>query len=180
MKKINYLIILSAILLLISGCGNGFSEGGYFADAKAMVNEAKKDIEEISYDDFKTKLEKEEIRIVIDIREPGEFEAGYIGMPDDDDEYPYPETFTVNIPRGLLEFNIGDKSHWDDELWVEMPAKDEEIIVYCKKGGRAALAAQSLKMLGYTNVKSLKGGYRIWLDPTAPLEEAPKSTGGCG
>ena len=180
MKKKYYLIILSVVLLLVSGCGKGFSEGGLFIDAKAMVNEAKKDIEEISYENFKAKLEKEEIRIVIDIREPGEFEAGYIGMPDDDDEYPYPETFTVNIPRGLLEFNIGDKSHWDDELWVEMPAKDEEIIVYCKKGGRAALAAQSLKMLGYTNVKSLKGGYRIWLDPTAPLEEAPKSTGGCG
>lgn len=180
MKKLNYLIILSAILLLVFGCGKGFSEGGNFADANAMVNEAKQDIEEISYDDFKSKLEKEEIRVVIDIRESGEFEAGYIGMPNEDDEYPYPETFTVNIPRGLLEFKIAEKSHWDDELWVEMPTKDEEIVVYCMKGGRAALAAQSLKMLGYTNVKSLKGGYRIWLDPTAPLEEAPKSSGGCG
>lgn len=180
MKIKYYLILLSVVLLLTTGCGKGFSEGGYFADAKAMVNEAKHDIEEIPYDDFKAKLEKEEIRIVIDIREPGEFESGYINQPDEDDEYPYPETFVVNIPRGLLEFHIADADHWDNELWVEMPAKDEEIIVYCKKGGRAALAAQTLKMLGYTNVKSLEGGYRIWLDPDAPLEEAPKSSGGCG
>ena len=180
MKKISYLIILSAILLLISGCGKGFSEGGYFANATALVNEAKQGIEGISYDDFKTKLEKEEIRVVIDVREPGEYEEGYINMPDEEDEYPYPETFTVNIPRGLLEFKIGSQSYWDDELWVEMPAKDEEIVIYCKSGGRSALAAQTLLQLGYTNVKSLKGGYRIWLDPDAPLEEAPKSSGGCG
>jgi|GEM_PF-63546 len=179
-KKIYFLLVISAVLLLFSGCGKGFSKGGYFANAKAMVNEAKQGIEEISYDDFKTKLEKEEIRIVIDVREPGEFENGYINQPDEEDEYPYPETFVVNIPRGLLEFKIGDKSHWDDELWVEMPAKDEEIIIYCKKGGRGALAVHSLKQLGYTNVKNLKGGYRIWLDPDAPLEEAPKSSGGCG
>ena len=178
----NLVLIIFATLLLM-GCGKGFSEGGYFADAKAMVNEAKQDIEEITYDDFKarlTDLTKDTLRVVIDIREPTEFEEGYIGMPDEDGEYPYPETFVVNIPRGLLEFKIADKDYWDDELWVEMPSKDEEIVVYCMKGGRAALAAQALKMLGYKNVKSLRGGYRIWLDPDAPLEEAPKSSGGCG
>ena len=180
MKKTYYLIILSAILLLISGCGKGFSEGAVFTDDKAMVAEAKAGINEITYKDFKAKLEKEELRVIIDVREPGEYEESYINMPDEEDEYPYPETFTVNIPRGLLEFKIGDNSYWDDELWVEMPAKDEEIVVYCQKGGRAALAAQSLMKLGYTNIKSLKGGYRIWLDPDAPLEEAPKSSGGCG
>lgn len=179
MKKTYYLLILSAILLLISGCGKGFSEGGYFANATAMVRETKQGIVEISYDDFKTKLEKEEIRVVIDAREPGEFEAGYINQPDEEDEYPYPETFTVNIPRGLLEFKIGSQSYWDDELWVEMPAKDEEIVVYCKAGGRGALAAQTLMQLGYTNVKNLKGGYKKWLDPTAPEEDdSAKSSGG--
>jgi len=175
----NLIMILFAALLLL-GCGEGFSKSEIFHSAKDMVNEAKKGIEEISYDDFKANLEKEEIRVVIDIREPAEFEAGYIGMPDEDDEYPYPETFTVNIPRGLLEFKIADEDHWNDELWVEAPSKDELIVIYCKKGGRAALAAQTLKTMGYKNVKSLKGGYRIWLDPTAPLEEAPKSSGGCG
>ena len=130
--------------------------------------------------DIRDESSKEGIRVVIDVREPGEYEEGYINMSDEEDEYPYPETFTVNIPRALLEFKIGSQSYWDDELWVEMPAKDEEIVVYCQKGGRAALVAQTLMQLGYTNVKSLKGGYRIWLDPDAPLEEAPKSSGGCG
>ncbi len=177
MRKI--LVILSAILLLM-GCGKSLSKSGYFENGKAMVNEAKLGIEEIPYEDFKQKLENENIRVVIDIRESNEFAEGFIGMPDEEGEYPYPETFTVNIPRGLLEFKIDNEEYWNDELWVEMPAKDEEIVIYCQKGGRAALATQTLMHLGYTNVKSLLGGYRIWLDPDAPLEEAPKSSGGCG
>ncbi|MCD4818758.1 MAG: rhodanese-like domain-containing protein [Candidatus Cloacimonetes bacterium] len=180
MKKHITIISVLALIFLITGCGTGFSTDGVFVDYKQLVSEAKSGITEIVYDEFKAKLEKGELRLVIDVREPSEFEAGFINQPDEEDEYPYPETFVVNIPRGLLEFKIGSKSYWDDDLFVEMPKKDEEIIVYCKKGGRSTLSAQSLMQLGYTNVKSLKGGYRIWLDPTAPLEETKKSSGGCG
>ena len=180
MKYYKILFVLTVAILLLLGCGKGLAETEIFANAKELVSNAKAGITEISYDEFKEKLENEKIRIVIDVRIPSEFDEGFINQPNEDDEIPYPETFTVNIPRGLLEFKIDSKSHWDDELWVEMPQKDEEIIVYCKKGGRATLAALALKQMGYTNVKSLKGGYRIWLDPDAPLEEAPKSSGGCG
>ena len=178
-KQIILISVLTAILLMASGCGKGFSEGAVFTDSKAMVAEAKAGINEITYENFKAKLEKEEIRVVIDVREPGEYEEGYINMPDEEDEYPYPETFTVNIPRGLLEFKIGSQSYWDDELWVEMPAKDEEVVLYCQAGGRSALAAQTLMQLGYTNILSLKSGYKKWLDPTAPEEDdSAKSSGG--
>lgn len=186
MKKTYYLITISVILFLISGCGKGFSESEIYHSPKEIVNEAKRGIDEISYDDFKAKLDNEDIpgndtlRLVIDVREPSEFEAGFIGMPNEDGEYPYPETFTVNIPRGLIEFKIGDEDYWNDELWVAMPSKDEEFVIYCQKGGRAALVTHRLKAMGYKNVKNLEGGYRIWLDPDAPLEEAPKSSGGCG
>jgi rhodanese-related sulfurtransferase len=61
-----------------------------------------------------------------------------------------------------------------------MPDKEEAIVLYCKTGERSALAAHALMQLGYRNVKSLKGGYRKWLDPNAPEEEAVKSSGGCG
>ena len=118
--------------------------------------------------------------MVIDVREPEEFEEGYINQADEEtDEFPYPDAFTVNIPRGLLEFKIDSKKYWDDDLMVNMPPKDEEIVVYCKAGGRAALAAHTLMKMGYTNVKSLKGGYKKWLDPTAPeVEEEVVDEGG--
>ena len=179
MKK-QYIIIVASVILLIvlSGCGESFASGEVFANSKALVREAKAGITEIPYDDFKLMMEKEELRVLIDIREPGEFEAGYINQPNGDDEYPYPETFTVNIPRGLLEFKIGDQSYWDDDLWVEMPTKDEAIAIYCKSGGRCALAALTLQKMGYTNVFSLQGGYRIWMDPSLPLEEEVSDSGG--
>lgn len=177
MKK---LLIVLSVFLLLCGCGKGLSEGGYYSGAKELVAEVKYDIEEITRDELMKIMASEKLRVLIDVREPGEFEEGYINQPDEDDEYPYAETFTVNIPRGLIEFKIGDQAYWDDELWLEMPNKNEKIVLYCKTDGRSALAAFALKQLGYTNVKSLKGGYRKWLDPNAPEEEAVKKSGGCG
>ena len=180
MKKVTLIVNILIGLFILSGCGQGLSHDAVFTNAKEMVNIAKSDIDEITYDEFKEEMSKGTLRIVIDVRESAEFEEGFINEPDADDEIPYPDTFTVNIPRGLIEFKIDDEDYWNDELWVEMPNKDEEIIIYCKAGGRATLATLALKRMGYTNVKNLRGGYRIWLDPTAPLEEAPKSGGGCG
>ncbi|NOR45344.1 MAG: hypothetical protein GQ534_07125 [Candidatus Delongbacteria bacterium] len=180
MKKLVYLSVVISALLFVIGCGNGFAENGVYPSNKQMVREAKKDITEITYDDFKAKLENKELRLVIDIREPGEFEDGFINQEDEEtEEFPYPDAFTVNIPRGLLEFKIDSKKYWDDDLMVDMPSKNEEIVVYCKAGGRAAMAANTLMKMGYTNVKSLKGGYKKWLDPTAPeVEEEVVDEGG--
>jgi sulfur-carrier protein adenylyltransferase/sulfurtransferase len=180
MKKNIFLISVSiAFLFILSGCGTNYSDGGIFANSKELVTEAKAGITQISYDDFLKKMDSGELRILIDVRETGEYDEGYINMPDEEDEYPYPETFTVNIPRGLLEFKIADSNYWDNDLWVEMPAKDEEIVLYCTSGGRSALAAFTLQQMGYTKVSSLKGGYKKWLDPTAPEEDdSAKSSGG--
>ncbi len=177
-KQFIILAALSLLLLVLSGCGESFATGEVFTDSKGFVREAKAGITEISYDDFKLMMEEEKLRVLVDVRESFEFEEGSINQPSEDDEYPYPETFTVNIPRGLLEFKIGDSSYWDDDLWVEMPTKDETIVVYCKTGGRSALAVQTLQLMGYTNVFSLQGGYRIWLDPSLPLEEEVTDSGG--
>ncbi len=40
--------------------------------------------------------------------------------------------------------------------------KDQPIVCYCGGGGRSALAAQSLKKMGFRNVMSLAGGYKGW------------------
>lgn len=180
MKRLVYLSVLLSALLFVVGCGSGFAENGVYPSNKQMVQEAKKDITEITYEDFKAKLDNKELRLVIDVREPFEFEEGFINQADEEtDEFPYPESFTVNVPRGLLEFKIDSKKYWDDDLMVDMPPKDELIVVYCVSGGRAALAAHTLMQMGYKNVMSLKGGYKKWLDPTAPeVEEEVVDDGG--
>ncbi len=57
----------------------------------------------------------------------------------------------VNIPIRTLTANL-DK----------LPAKDQPIIVYCAIGHRGGIALASLQLLGYTNVKSISGGFNAW------------------
>ena len=92
---------------------------------------------------------------VIDVREPGEYLAGH--LPD-----------AINIPRGVLEFKIGDNA--------ALANKDLPIVLYCKTGGRAALATFNLQRMGYGNVRSLTGGFDAWVSGGQKVETDPETT----
>ena len=77
--------------------------------------------------------------ILIDVREKDEWTEGFIPG-------------ARWIPRGFLELRVED----------QVPERSSEIILYCAGGTRSALAARSLAELGYTNVKSLAGGFTAW------------------
>lgn len=81
---------------------------------------------------------------VLDVREPGEYAAGHLPG-------------AVNIPRGLLEFQIGSHPAFQ-------AARDAEFLVYCQSGGRSALAVETLHKLGYSQAVSLAGGFKLWQD----------------
>jgi rhodanese-related sulfurtransferase len=50
-------------------------------------------------------------------------------------------------------------------------AVDPEALVVCNcGGGRSALAAKTLQEMGYTNVASLAGGLKAWMNRSLPLE----------
>lgn len=83
--------------------------------------------------------------VLVDVREPEEFASGYIDAHT-----------VVTMPRGKLEFMAIDKL-------AKQFGQDCEIVTYCLKGPRGALAAYQLKKLGFTNVKNLKGGILEWL-----------------
>lgn len=87
--------------------------------------------------------------LLLDVREAAEFEVGRLPG-------------AINIPRGVLEFRIGDHPL--------MSRRDTDILVYCKTSGRAALAALNLKRMGYTNVRSIHGGFDAWSHLGLPLE----------
>lgn len=70
--------------------------------------------------------------LLIDVREPAEF--GKAAAPS-----------AINIPRGLLEFQIGERCA-DGE---------RPILLHCKSGGRAVLAARTLAEMGYSNVEAV-------------------------
>ncbi|MFA6922098.1 MAG: rhodanese-like domain-containing protein [Gallionella sp.] len=104
-----------------------------------LVAEAKMQVSEI---DIATAVQHINAgSLVIDVREPAEFEAVHL-------------TGAVNIPRGVIEFKTVDHP--------ALSKKDAEILLYCKSGGRSVLSAFSLQRLGYTRVTSLTGGFDGW------------------
>ena len=70
-------------------------------------------------------------------------------------------TGAVNIPLRTLTKNL-DK----------LPATDKPIIVYCAVGYRGAIAMEVLQLLGYTNVKSILGGFNAWKAASLPTVAA--------
>ena len=152
MKKILGTLIIATMVLGIYSCTNvtGNTEGNQqlFESANEMVEAAKANITEITSEDLNNLFDSEEMFVMIDVRLENEFNKGYIPG-------------AVLMPRGVLEFRINSEKAWDDQ-GMYAPLKDEAIIIYCKKGSRGALAAQTLKQLGYTNVKNLTGGFKAW------------------
>jgi rhodanese-related sulfurtransferase len=85
---------------------------------------------------------------IIDVREPAEIETnGYIKG-------------AINLPLRTLLQNL-DK----------LPALDKPIVVYCAIGHRGAMAMASLRLLGYTDVRSLGGGFNAWAKANLPVEK---------
>jgi len=106
-----------------------------------LVQEAKKTIKEVNIEEANAMIANGSI--ALDIREPAEYEAGNIPN-------------SIHIPRGVLEFQITDHPSFQD--------RDASIVIYCRSGGRSALAAESLEKLGYTNTCSMAGGYLAWAE----------------
>lgn len=92
--------------------------------------------------------------LVLDVREPYEFDAMHIPG-------------SLNVPRGILE----SACEWDYEETVPelVRARDREIVVVCRSGNRSILAVHAMQLLGYTNVVSLATGLRGWKDFEQPL-----------
>jgi sulfur-carrier protein adenylyltransferase/sulfurtransferase len=79
--------------------------------------------------------------IVLDVREPDEYEQGAIPG-------------SLHIPRGNLESNIESR----------VGDRDTPLIVFCAGGNRSAFAAQTLEAMGYSDVVSVAGGFNRWKD----------------
>lgn len=128
-----------------------------YENSDQLVEAAKKVITEISVEDFKKEYDGEDYFVLIDVRSGAEYDAGYVPG-------------AVNIDRGVLEFKIAKEEVWD-EAGLYIPEKTDKIILYCRTGGRSALAAKALKELGYQNAMSLEGGWNAWNEANPDLIE---------
>lgn len=172
MKK--YIVVLVGVCFLFAGCNTCPRD---LDSVDEMVAIALNDVTTITAEDLHELMNSEEIYTLIDVRQKSEYYYGYIPG-------------SLVIPRGSIEFKIANEKFWED-VGLYMPLKDEKIVLYCKKGGRGVLAAESLMQLGYNNVVALEGGFIKW-ELTYPdetekdldmlsggAEEEPADTGGC-
>ncbi len=74
---------------------------------------------------------------------------------------------SLHVPRGMLEFWIDPESpYYNSEF-----DKAEEIILYCNKGWRSALAAQTLQNMGIEKVSHMQGGMERWQSEIGRIEQ---------
>lgn len=105
------------------------------------------EMSEIDVHELKSRLEKPEPFVLLDVREPAEVEVAKLDG-------------SVLIPLGELSKRLGELD----------PAA--ETIVHCKAGGRSAKALSILNEAGFENACHVRGGINAWsteIDPAVPL-----------
>ena len=65
---------------------------------------------------------------------------------------------SFHIPRGLLEFSIHPESPYIQNNQIDL---SKELVLFCAAGGRSALAAKTLKDMGFKNVSHIEGGFGL-------------------
>lgn len=119
-----------------------------------LITECLGEVREIMPWDLLEKLGQPSPPVLLDIREPSEFEALHIAG-------------ALHVPRGLLE--AACDWDYDDTVPVLAGGREREIVVICRSGNRSVLAAHTMLRMGFTNVFSLKTGVRGWNDYEQPL-----------
>jgi sulfur-carrier protein adenylyltransferase/sulfurtransferase len=115
---------------------------------KDVLRQVRSEIQEISVQDARARAGE---AALVDVREADEWAQGHVPGA----------TF---IPRGFLELRIEEK----------VPEKSKPVIVYCAGGTRSALAARALQDLGYTDVRSMAGGFGRWKEAGFPIDMPPR------
>jgi rhodanese-related sulfurtransferase len=105
----------------------------------AIVEEARKNVRETDAQSIKQRLDRGENFQLVDVREESEFARGHLPG-------------ARHVGKGIIERDIE----------TLIPDPDADIVLYCGGGYRSALAADALQRMGYTNVTSMDGGWRVW------------------
>ena len=111
--------------------------------SQTLVSEALSEVKTITADEA-LKLLSEDKCTLIDIREKGELDK--IGRVENSN----------HIPRGMLEFWLDPDGPYFKSGKIDM---NKEMVLFCAGGLRSALAAKSLKEMGFEKVSHVDGGF---------------------
>lgn len=121
-----------------------------------MVREALAEVEEVSPEEARRILDAPDREgwHFLDVREPDEYAAGHVPG-------------ARLVPRGFLEVKA-DLAHPKRDPWLG--DRSRPLICYCGGGNRSALAARTLREMGFERVRSLAEGWAGWTRRGYPAE----------
>jgi rhodanese-related sulfurtransferase len=111
-----------------------------------LTEEARARIREVSAADAVGMRQGGEPVVFLDVREPNEWNLGRIPG-------------ARVLPRGNLESRV-----------EALVPRDAKVVIYCARGNRSALAADTMQQMGYQDVVSLAGGWGAWIAAGGDVE----------
>jgi rhodanese-related sulfurtransferase len=111
-----------------------------------IVDDARSRIRETNVDAVKSRMDRGDKFMLVDVREESEFAKDHLPG-------------AVHMGKGVIERDIE----------ARVPDLNTEMVLYCGGGFRSALAADNLQKMGYKNVISMDGGIRGWREKSYPL-----------
>jgi rhodanese-related sulfurtransferase len=114
----------------------------------ALVKDAKKRVKETNVGDVKRRMDAGENFVLVDVREESEWAGGHLPG-------------AVHLGKGIIERDIEAK----------VPDSGKKIILYCGGGFRSALVADNLQKMGYSNLESMDGGWKGWVEAGNPTQK---------
>ena len=112
-----------------------------------LIEEAKQQIEQVTPEQVRDMQARNERVVYLDVREPNEWNLGHI-------------PHAIHLPRGNLEGKV--------EGLID---RNQRVVIYCARGNRSALAALTMKQMGYKNVASMARGIQGWAEIDGEIED---------
>ncbi|MCR5747898.1 MAG: rhodanese-like domain-containing protein [Lachnospiraceae bacterium] len=132
MRLTGFILVQLSLFVILCGCGNIQNAAG--GDGNMNENT----YNQISQEEAKVMMEKDDGHIVVDVRRQDEYDGGH-------------------IPGAIL---IPNESIGTEQP-AELPDLDQIILVYCRSGNRSKQASKKLAAMGYTNIYEF-GGINDW------------------
>jgi molybdopterin/thiamine biosynthesis adenylyltransferase/rhodanese-related sulfurtransferase len=104
-----------------------------------LLREARSTIPEVTPGEVAAMRETAPDLAIVDVREASEWEQGH--LPD-----------AQHISKSYLE----------QQVEAAVPDRDAPVVLYCAGGIRSLFAAQTLREMGYSDVRSMSGGFQAW------------------
>jgi rhodanese-related sulfurtransferase len=111
-----------------------------------LIDEAKQQIKEVTPEQVRDMQSLNERVVYLDVREPNEWNLGRI-------------PHAIHLPRGNLETKV--------EAIID---RGQKVVIYCARGNRSALAALTMKQMGYEDVASMSRGFQGWAEIDGEVE----------